>query len=249
MKQFYSILFCLATGLFGFSPANAQVVGVRLTVELPGSGIQKDSSVFVAGYFNHWNPCDSAYCMKRIDNKHYSLVIPCFQNKKYAYKYTLGSWNSVEKAADGKDIADRTFTAGKRLKIKDRVVLWNHPAPAAAPKDTNNQLSKKQIGAITSLKDSVTRSLPAVLPRLLELVQKVNTNLLADHPDASLSKQYNKEVVEIIAQIIDSLSGTMKQMVEILTPEQKQKIREAMKDPNAPKDMINLISKLIPEAH
>jgi len=38
-------------------------------------------------------------------------------------------------------------------------------------------------------------------------------------------------------------------MVEILTPEQKQKIREAMKDPNAPKDMINLIGKLIPESH
>lgn len=248
MKRFYYILLCLTGSLFTFQSANAQVVGVRVTVELPGSGIQKDSSVFIAGYFNHWNPCDSAYCMKRIDNKHYSLVIPCFQNKKYAYKYTLGSWNSVEKAADAKDITDRTFIAGKRLKIKDNVIQWNRPV-SATPKDTTNLLSKKQIALITSLKDSVTKSLPVVLPRLLELLQKVNTNLLSDQPDAALSKQYNKEAVEIIAQIIDSLGGAMKQMVEILTPEQKQKIREAMKDPNAPKDMINLISKLIPQSH
>ena len=248
MKRFYYILLCLAGSLFAFNSANAQVIGVRLTVELPGSGIQKDSSVFLAGYFNHWNPRDSAYCMKRIDSRHYSLVIPCFLNKKYAYKYTLGSWAGVEKAADGKDIADRTFTAGKRLKIKDNVIQWNR-AVLAAPKDTANLLSKKQIALIMTLKDSVTKSLPVVLPRLMGLLQKVNTNLLADQPDASLSKQYNKEAVEIIAQIIDSLGGAMKQMVEILTPEQKQKIREAMKDPNAPKDLINLISKLIPESH
>lgn len=248
MKKFYYIMLCLAGSLFILNSANAQVVGVRLTVELPGSGIQKDSSVFLAGYFNHWNPRDSAYCMKRIDSRHYSLVIPCFLNKKYAYKYTLGSWDGVEKAADGKDIADRTFTAGKRLKIKDNVIQWNRPV-SAAPKDTSNLLSKKQIALIMTLKDSVTKSLPVVLPRLMGLLQKINTNLLADQPDASLSKQYNKEAVEIIAQIIDSLGGAMKQMVEILTPEQKQKIREAMKDPNAPKDLINLISKLIPESH
>jgi len=248
MKRFYYILLCLAGSLFVFNLANAQVVGVRLTVELPCSGIQKDSSVFLAGYFNHWNPCDSAYCMKRIDNRHYSLVIPCFLNKKYAYKYTLGSWASVEKAADGKDIADRIFTAGKRQKIKDEVIQWNRPV-AAAPKDTSNLLNKKQTAFIMTLKDSMTKSLPVILPRLMGILQQVNTNLLADRPDASLSKQYNKEVLEIIAQIIDSLGNIMKQMVGILTPEQKQKIREAMKDPNAPKDMINLISKLIPESH
>jgi len=248
MKKFYYSLLCLAGSLFIFSSVNAQVVGVRLTVELPGSGIQKDSSVYIAGYFNHWNPRDSSYCMTRIDNRHYSLVIPCFKNKKYAYKYTLGSWDSVEKAADGKDIDDRTFIAGQRQKIKDVVVQWNRPV-AAAPKDTTNSLSKNQIAQIMVIKDSVTKSLPVVLPRLLGLLQKINNNLLDDKPDALLSHQYNKEALEIIAQIIDSLSDAMKQMVAILTPEQKQKIREAMNDPKAPKDLINLISKLIPESH
>jgi hypothetical protein len=98
-----------------------------------------------------------------------------------------------------------------------------------------------------ALKDSVTKSLPAVLPRVFEVLQKININLLADQPDDSLSKQYNKEVGEVVLQVLNSLGDVMKQMVSILTPEQKQKIREAMKDPNAPKDIINLIGKLMPD--
>ena len=244
-KHFFYILLCLAGILFHSLHVNAQVTAVHLTVELPGSGIQKDSTVFLTGSFNNWNPSDSNYCMKRIDSRHYTLLIPCFLNKKYFYKYTLGNWNSVEKATDGKDIENRTFIATKKLKIKDNIALWNQSAPASL-KDTANLLNKKQMALILSLKDSVSKSLPIVLPRLIDIVQKMNINLLADQPDTSLGKQYNKEAVEIIAQVLDSLTNVITKMVAILTPEQKQKIREAMKDPKAPKDMINLIDKLIP---
>lgn len=246
-KHFYCILLCLAGALTTSNYVKAQVCTVRLTVELPGSGIQEDSTVFIAGTFNNWNPSDSSCYMKRIDSKHYTIEVPCFMNKKYSYKYTLGSWNSVEKETDGKDIKNRTFTASKKLKIMDKIAKWNKPAPAAT-RDTAHLLSKKQMEVIKSLNDSVSKSLPAVLPRLFELLQKINTNLLADEPDDLLNKQYNKEAGEIISKILDSLGGVMKQMVSTLTAEQKQKIREVMKDPNAPKDIINLIGKLSPDS-
>jgi len=246
-KQFWYILLCLAGALSTSHSVNAQVCTVRLTVELPGLGIQKDSTVFLAGTFNNWNPSDSSCCMKRIDNNHYTLLVPCFLNKQYSYKYTLGSWNSVEKTIEGKDIKNRTFTATKKLKVKDLIAQWNIPTPPAT-KDTTNLLSKQQMVKLAALKDSVGKSLPTVLPRLLELLQKINTNLLADQPDDLLSKQYSKEAGEIISQVLDSLGGVFKQMASILTPEQKQKIREAMKDPNAPKDLVNLIGKLMPDS-
>lgn len=246
-KHFWCILLCMAGALTTSNYVKAQVCTVRLTVELPGPGIQEDSTVFIAGTFNNWNPSDSSCCMKRIDSKHYTVEVPCFMNKKYFYKYTLGSWNGVEKKADGKDIKNREFTASKKLKIKDQIAVWNKPAPPA-PKDTTNLLSPKQMKQIMALKDSVTKSLPTVLPRLFEVLQKININLLADQPDDSLGKQYNKEAGEVVLQVLNSLSDVMKQMVSILTPEQKQKIREAMKDPNAPKDMINLIGKLMPDS-
>jgi len=245
--QLWSILLLLAGTFFATHNVNAQVTAVRLTVELPGNGIQKDSSVFVTGTFNHWNPRDSDYCMKRIDSKHYMIEIPCFKGKKYDYKYTLGNWNGVEKATDNKDINNRTLIATKKLKVKDVIASWNKPATKTS-KDTANMLSKEQMTKLTILKDSVGKSLPAILPRLLELLQKININLLEDQPNDALSKQYNKEAGEVISQVLDSLTNAFKQMASILTPEQKQKIREAMKDPNAPKDLMNLIGKLAPDS-
>jgi hypothetical protein len=240
MKRFYYILLCLIGGLITSGFVSGQVAAVRFTVELPGSGIQKDSTVFLVGSFNNWNPSDSNYCMKRIDNKHYTLLVPCFSGKKYVYKYTLGSWESVEKAADGKDIDNRTFISHNRMKIKDAVVQWNHPVPAAQ-KETDNLLNKEQISKIMMLKDSVIKSLAPALPHLLSLLQNININLLTDQPDTLLEKEYNKEAVEIVSHALDSLTDAMLQIVGILSTEQKQKIKDAMKEPNAPKDIISLI--------
>ena len=246
-KQFYCMLLCLAVSLLFSQYVNAQVGSVRFTVELPGNGIQKDSAVFIAGSFNGWAPSDSNYCMKRIDNKHYTLEIPCFMNKKYAYKYTLGNWKGVEKTIDNKEIENRTFVSKKKLKIKDIVAQWNQPAPAA-PVDTTLLLNKKQMAIIKSLNDSVSKTLPAILPRLLELLQKENLNMLSDQPDDALNKQCNKELGEMVTQILDSLGGIMKQMRDALTPEQKQKLRGMMKNQDSPTFIMNLIEKLKPNS-
>jgi hypothetical protein len=153
---------------------------------------------------------------------------------------TLGSWKSVEKAADGKDIDNRTFISRNRMKIKDAVAQWNHPVPAAQ-KETDNLLNKEQISKIMMLKDSVIKSLAPALPHLLSLLQNININLLTDQPDTLLEKEYNKEAVVIVSHALDSLTDAMLQIVGILSTEQKQKIKDAMKEPNAPKDIISLI--------
>jgi len=237
-------LFSFVIGLTMTFAVKAQVAAVRFAVELPGKGIQKDSAVFLAGSFNNWNPKDGNYKMTRTDNRHYTLLVPCFAGKNYEYKYTLGGWGSVEKKADNTDIDNRKFTARDKQKISDIVVTWS-PQKAAAPKDTTHALSKAQMGKLMLLKDSVTKGLAPIVPRLMELLQNVNTNLLADKPDAELSKQYTAQAIEIIGQVLGSLSNTMRQMVDILTPEQKQKIRDAMKNSKDPKDIVTLISNTL----
>lgn len=247
MRKIRCTLLCFVGYLFVCVSANAQVGSVRLTLELPGIGIQKDSAIFVAGSFNAWNPQDSSYCMKRIDNNHYTLEIPCFYNKKYEYKYTLGSWEGVERAEDGKtDINNRMFTARKRLKIKDQVAQWNIPTPVMM-KDTTNQLTTKQIELLSTLKDSIEKAKPVIVNRLVEVIQKMNQNLLAEQPSDALNNQYSEELGDALGSIFVSLGDVFKQMAQILTPEQKQKIRDAMKEPNAPMDLPNLIGKLVPE--
>jgi Spy/CpxP family protein refolding chaperone len=79
-------------------------------------------------------------------------------------------------------------------------------------------------------------------------MQKGNLNMLSDQPDDALNKQCNKELGEMVTQILDSLGGIMKQMTDALTPEQKQKIREMMKNQDSPTLIMNLIEKLKPNS-
>jgi len=74
------------------------------------------------------------------------------------------------------------------------------------------------------------------------ILQKVNMNLLADNPDPVVGKQYNAEVVTVVSKILDSLTNVLMKAMDVLTPEQKQKIREAMKNSTNPGDLINLIT-------
>ncbi|MDR3652326.1 MAG: hypothetical protein P4L34_05065 [Paludibacter sp.] len=243
MKKFFVFLCCIVFGLYAHNAVSAQTTVVRFMVELPGKGISPDSAVYIAGNFNGWNPSDENYRMMRVDSRHYKLDVPCFANKKYEYKYTLGGWEHVEKTVDGKEVDNRKFTSTRKLKIKDTVTAWNVAAPK---KEVQNplagMLSKEQIGQMMLMKDSITKSLAPAIPQLLGIIQKVNLNLLADKPDPVLEKQYNAQVIGVVTQILESLTNTLMKMTDVLTPEQKQKMRDAMKNSTNPGDLINMIT-------
>ena len=243
MKKLFVLLCCVVSGLFVHNAVNAQTTVIRFMVELPGQGISQDSTVYIAGSFNGWNPKDENYRMIRQDNRHYNLEVPCFTNKKYEYKYTLGGWEHVEKNPEGKDIENRKFTSIRKLKIKDSIAAWN---VQASEKDGQNPLAglltKEQIEQMMQIKDSITKNLAPAIPQLVGIVQKVNMNLLADTPNLALGKQYNSEVIGVVSQILESVTSTLMKALDVLSPEQKQKIRELMKNSTNPGDLINLIT-------
>jgi len=243
MKKLIVFLCCLVTGFYAHNAVCAQTTGVRFMVELPGQGISQDSAVYLAGSFNGWNPKDENFRMTRVDNFHYKLDVPCFKGKEYEYKYTLGGWEHVEKTIEGKETDNRKFTSSKNLKIKDAVVAWNVPGPK---KEAQNplaaMLTKEQIGQMMQMKDSMTKNLAPAIPQLLGIVQKVNMNLLADKPDPVLGKQCNDEVIGVVSQVLESLTNTLMKVMDLLTPEQKQKMRDAMKNSKDPGDLIKMIT-------
>jgi Spy/CpxP family protein refolding chaperone len=122
-------------------------------------------------------------------------------------------------------------------------VAWNVPAPKKeAQNPLTGMLSKEQIGQMMQMKDSITKNLAPVIPQLMGIIQKVNMNLLADKPDPVLGKQYNGEVIGVVSQILDTLTNTLIKVTDVLTPEQKQKMRDAMKNSTNPGDFINMIT-------
>lgn len=225
----------------------SQITKARFTVTVPSVGHSADTTVFVAGSFNNWNPTDSNYLMKPAGHNRYTLTIPCFINKKYEYKYTLGGWNGVEKTTDGKDISNRSFTSVKHPGIKDSVACWPQSKPIVK-KDTSMMLNKEQLGKMMAMKDSFTQMLTPILPKLMESLKSINLNLLSEYPDENVIKQYNKQILGDFSQILDKLTVAFMEIGKLLTPQQKQMLLKAINEPNAAKDIINLITQsLMPE--
>ena len=253
MRKLFVFLCYVVTGLFAHNAVSAQTTVVRFMVELPGQGISQYSAVYIAGSFNGWSPKDENYRMTRQDSRHYKLDVPCFTDKHYEYKYTLGEWKHIEKSIEGKDIDNRKFISTKKLKIKDTVVAWNVPTSKMDDqnkKDDQNplegMLSKEQIERLMQMKDSITKNLAPSIPQLVGIFQKVNMNLLADKPDPNLGKQYNAEAIGVVSQMLGSLTTTLMKVMDVLTPEQKQKLRDAMTNSTNPGDLFNMLTKSKP---
>ena len=65
--------------------------------------------IYIAGTFNNWNPADPA--AKLIYNgSTWSLSLPLVAGQTYEYKFTRGSWASVEAKADGSYLPNRSYT-------------------------------------------------------------------------------------------------------------------------------------------
>ena len=245
MKIYFSILVLFAGIIMRPVLSDGQIAVVKITVKIPGNGILGDSAVYLTGSFNNWNPHDSSYIMKRVDNTHYSFRVPCFINKQYEYKYCLGSWASAETSAGGEETKNRIFLAHKRrLKIKDTVALWEQ-SKAQAAKEAAGFFTKEQLEMLKGLKDSSIKKLTDSLPQMQAILKKMFINLLAEHPDFALNKQYNKEADSIIARELDVIGDLLMKISGILNPEQKQILLKAMSDSGKSKDFINSIMKKI----
>ncbi len=87
--------------------AAAQQVTFKVTVP---SNTTASDTVYVASSLNNWNPADSSSQLTRQSDGTYTLTLTTPPGTAISYKLTRGSWNSVETAANGADITNRTYT-------------------------------------------------------------------------------------------------------------------------------------------
>jgi metallo-beta-lactamase class B len=115
-KAFLSILLIfIQLGLF------AQLT---LRVTAVPSNTPMGDTIFVAGNFNNWNPKDLAYILKRQNDGSYSLTFTPSVSA-LQYKFTRGSWATVEGNATGGFIANRTLTYnGGAQTVNHTILSW-----------------------------------------------------------------------------------------------------------------------------
>lgn len=121
-KRGYYLCLFLIQLLFGlFIPISRAQLTIRVT-----SWPSQPSSpeIYLAGNFNGWNPGLTGYRLKLDSSGVYTITIqPSPANLEF--KFTRGSWATVEKNAGGQDIANRKFTYnGSPATLNLAIAAW-----------------------------------------------------------------------------------------------------------------------------
>ncbi len=89
-----------------------------------------DDILYIVGNFNDWNPADSSYILEKQSDNTYKVELPVGSGE-LQYKFTRGSWDSVEGDVNGQEIPNRRFTYGNNETITVQILTWKDIENAA----------------------------------------------------------------------------------------------------------------------
>jgi len=82
-------------------------------------------SLFIAGSFNGWQPALPDYMLHRNAQGKWSITLAAQSaGTVINFKFTRGSWETVEKGPNGEEIADRTYTFGVPAQVDITIANW-----------------------------------------------------------------------------------------------------------------------------
>lgn len=83
------------------------------------------ADVYLSGVINSWNAASADYKLTRNTNGTYSITLSIASGTVLQFKFTRGTWESVEVNSNGSDIANRTFTtSGGQQTVNLTVAKW-----------------------------------------------------------------------------------------------------------------------------
>eukprot|EP01061_Rhynchopus_euleeides_P008639 TRINITY_DN17781_c0_g1_i1.p1 TRINITY_DN17781_c0_g1~~TRINITY_DN17781_c0_g1_i1.p1 ORF type:complete len:542 (+),score=174.01 TRINITY_DN17781_c0_g1_i1:95-1627(+) len=133
------------------------------TVTVP-SGTPEGLSVYLAGAPNGWTAADPAYRFELVGGLTHRLELDAaaIGGSAFSFKFTLGSWDRVEKSADGSDAPNRVYTPGADpVEAAFTVQAWGSPPAPTAPATATGDITYHQVYAPTS---KAPRGLAVYLP-------------------------------------------------------------------------------------
>ncbi|MFN8135946.1 MAG: alpha/beta hydrolase-fold protein, partial [Bacteroidales bacterium] len=117
-KLFLNLLLCFIV----LPGLQAQVTFI--IESLPANTPPQDN-LYIAGDFTSWNPGAAQYVMHKNEQGKWSITLPAQPvGTIINYKFTRGSWATVEKGASGEEIANRTYTFGSSSQVSITIYNW-----------------------------------------------------------------------------------------------------------------------------
>ena len=118
--------------------AELRTVTLVFNVTVPASTDGTGRSVYIAGYLDRldgglpqWDP--GGVVLTRVDSTHWTITLTGKETVQIEYKYTLGSWDYVEKDGSCGEIGNRQLTlnygSNGTQTVNDTVLNWRQIAP------------------------------------------------------------------------------------------------------------------------
>jgi predicted alpha/beta superfamily hydrolase len=99
---------------------------VTFVVQSLPSYTPPQDTIYIAGSFTGWDPGVQEYMLhKNADNKWSITLASQPTGTIIQFKFTRGSWATVEKGPGGEEIADRTFTFGNGNTVNVTISNWS----------------------------------------------------------------------------------------------------------------------------
>ena len=110
--------------LIAFLISLSAVAQQKIRIEIKSLPVNNpdNSSIFVAGNFNSWNPQSKNYEFHK-NAKGYFLELSLNEGS-YEYKITRGGWDKVECTKEGKDVGNRTLKVEADANVEVAVEGW-----------------------------------------------------------------------------------------------------------------------------
>jgi metallo-beta-lactamase class B len=84
------------------------------------------SKVYIAGNFNGWSPADPLVALQKGSEGKYSIYFPNSPKMDYEFKFTLGSWQTVECQSNGVDIPNRHLSIQSDTVMHFSIAGWKN---------------------------------------------------------------------------------------------------------------------------
>ncbi len=140
MKTYLLTLFLLSVG-----SAYGQVT---FFVQHVPAATPAHAALYVAGDFNGWNPGDPAYRLTEDSSGTYRITLKARpEGTPIQFKFTRGSWETVEKGSAGEELQNRQFVYGNKDTLYFKVLNWadliSDGGGGSSTADTNVHLLSK----------------------------------------------------------------------------------------------------------
>jgi predicted alpha/beta superfamily hydrolase len=144
--------------------AQAAVVPVTFIVRTPATTPPGDR-ITIAGNVPELGPWDPARVpLERTGAQAHQVTLALAAGTRLEYKFTRGSWETVEKGAQGEEIANRVHTVARPETIRVHVATWRDQSSAAPMRAHTLSGDVRHLGRVESAALGNARDVWVLLP-------------------------------------------------------------------------------------